>query len=347
MKTYLVYVQLGQNSAPILYDSARQALACKNLETILITDEPFLHKNFPGKVIEYHRSQNKRVLKSFNQRYPDKKSLAGGYWLNTLERIFALSVLKKHVEFEAQIIHTESDVYSYLNEEILQTLNDMNINAAMPRFSPERGIGSFVYFRNYGFLEEALNSFQKILNKESIENDMELFGVALNTGVIQELPSNPEDCPKFSTNTYLIFDGAAFGQYLFGQDPFHQNGDYISGFINPFSTIQYEKAKWGIHEIGNRKFLSFIYGGLKFVVVNLHLHSKEIVPEIDLENSVWARVFNEANGITPRSVRASGVTSVHAQKPSILTRFQTIRRLGIGYAFSICLRKLFRITHRS
>jgi hypothetical protein len=347
MKTYLVYVQLGQNPAPILYDSARQALDCKNLETFLITDKPFLHNLFPGKVIEYHRSHNRRALKSFNRRYPDKRSMAGGYWLNTLERIFALNVLKNHVEYDAQIIHTESDVYSYLNEEILVTLNEMNINVAMPRFSPERGIGSFVYFRNFGFLEGSLDSFQKILDRESIENDMELFGFALNSGLIQELPSNPEHCPKISERIHLIFDGAALGQYLFGQDPFHQNGDYVSGFINPFSTIQYEKAKWGVHEINGKKFVSFTYGGSKFVIVNLHLHSKEIIPEIDAENLIWTRVFNEANGISPRSVRTSGVTSVHAERPLIRTRIQTIRRLGLGNTLVLTARKLLRIIRSS
>jgi len=295
MKTYLVYVQLGQNPAPILYDSARQALDCKNLETFLITDKPFLHNLFPGKVIEYHRSHNRRALKSFNRRYPDKRSMAGGYWLNTLERIFALNVLKNHVEYDAQIIHTESDVYSYLNEEILVTLNEMNINVAMPRFSPERGIGSFVYFRNFGFLEGSLDSFQKILDRESIENDMELFGFALNSGLIQ----------------------------------------------------QYEKAKWGVHEINGKKFVSFTYGGSKFVIVNLHLHSKEIIPEIDAENLIWTRVFNEANGISPRSVRTSGVTSVHAERPLIRTRIQTIRRLGLGNTLVLTARKLLRIIRSS
>lgn len=329
MKTYLVYVHIGKNASPILNDVASQASPDENLELILITDFPEMHKEFPGKIITYKRSKNKKILKSFNSQYPEKKSLAGGYWLNTLERVFALNSLSSEIDADSQIIHTESDVYSYLSEDFLTIIKSQNYEIALPRFNDKRGIGSIVIFRNYEAIEKSLKLFQNILNEINIENDMELFGEALNRGYITELPSDPQRAVQIQEGKYLIFDGAAYGQYLFGQDPFHQNGDYISGYVNPYSSVNYTNTNWAISEFRGKSYVSFTTTGKTFFLANIHLHSKEKIEPLDSQSLFWQRVINEANGISPRIRRKSGIESIHNEKPSIYNRIQISRRLGI------------------
>lgn len=329
MKTYLVYVHIGKNASPILNDVAAQSGSEGNLEIILITDFPDMHKEFPGKVITYKRSQNKTILKPFNSQYPEKKTLAGGYWLNTLERVFALNSLRNEIDGESQIIHTESDVYSYLSEDFLNTINMQNYEIALPRFNAERGIGSIVIFRNYEAVEKSLALFEKIISEKNIENDMELFGEALNRGYITELPSDPRKALQIQDGKYLIFDGAAFGQYLFGQDPFHQNGDYVSGYVNPHSSVNYKEITWDISEFRGRSYVSISTTGKTFFLANLHLHSKEKIEPLDSQSVFWQRVIDEANGISNRIRRKSGIDSIHNKKPSIYTRIQISRRLGM------------------
>ena len=347
MKTYLVYVHIGKNASLILNDVASQAGSEGNLELILITDRPRTHRGFPGQIINYKRSQNKKILKSFNSQYPEKRSLAGGYWLNTLERIFALNSLKNEIEMDSQIIHTESDVYSYLSHDFLTAINSQKYETALPRFNSERGIGSIVIFRNYNAIEKSLKLFEKILSEIDIENDMELFGEALNRGYISELPSDPSSAIQIEDDQYLIFDGAAFGQYLFGQDPFHQNGDYVSGDVNPHSSVNYSETTWGISEFKGKSYLSFSIAEKTYFLANLHLHSKEKIQPLDNQSIFWQRVVSEANGDSLRVRRKSGIESIHNRKPSFFTRIQISRRLGIRESMNRIKEKLVRVIKKS
>jgi hypothetical protein len=347
MKTYLVYVHIGKNESPILSDVASQAGSQENLNVILITDYPESYKDFPGRIIRYKRSQNKKVLKTFNSKYPEKRTLAGGYWLNTLERVFALNSLRNEIENDAQIIHTESDVYSYLSEDFLSIIGLQEYETALPRFNSERGIGSIIYFRNYDAIEKTLHAFEKILSEVEIENDMELLGEALNRGYVSELPTDLESALYLKENHYLIFDGAAFGQYLFGQDPFHQNGDYISGYVNPYSSVNYSKITWSVSEYNGKPYLSFLVADKMFFLANIHLHSKEKISPLEQRSIFWQRVINEANGLSSRTRRKSGIDSIHNEKPSIYTRIQISRRLGVKKSIRRIREKLLKAIKKS
>lgn len=339
----LVYVHLGKNPSPTLICSAAHAKKNGIFELILITDEPATHAHFPGKIVKYKQQANKKSLKSFNRRYPEKKSLAGGYWLNTMERIFALKSLEEIIPRNSQIIHIESDVYPYLSNAVLQILDKKGTEVALPRFSPERGIGSIVYFKNLKALVESVEKFAEIMQNEIIENDMELFGSALNKKLVSELPSSPQSAWKIDEDVALLFDGASFGQYLFGQDPFHQNGELLSGFINPFSAIDYSEADWKLLDYEGSRYPSFRYRGTNYLLANLHLHSKEVIPLIDGEEEFWERVFSEANGLTERIARKTNIGSVHAKKTSMLTRIQIARRTGMWESFK---RVKLKILHK-
>ena len=72
-----------------------------------------------------------------------------------------------------------------------------------------------------------------------------------------------------------IFDAAAIGQYLGGGDP--RNGTHGPGFINEScifnpSLLVYE---W-LEDLEGRKVPFAVYGGEKFRVNNLHIHSKNL-----------------------------------------------------------------------
>ena len=103
----IVFVHLGDNPSPTLIPFAKFAL--KNnpgSEMFLITDSKHHWQDFPGRVIVY-RKRNRASIKHLVQRSRYNEKIAGGYWVKTYERIFALSNLYRNIDPNLPIIHIE------------------------------------------------------------------------------------------------------------------------------------------------------------------------------------------------------------------------------------------------
>ena len=212
-----------------------------------------------------------------------------------------------------------------------------------------RGIGSIVFSPNLQELENGLNNLEYLMKRNSkvINNDMELLGFGLNEGVIQELPSHPSQYNsgefKFPDGKRFLFDGAAFGQYLFGQDPFHQENYRVSGYRNPgyCAKTKIEDFTFAITNQDGQPNLIGEFHKQKYVIANLHIHSKELLPELSSTNTRWKRAIDEANGTSARLSEFVEEISPHAQIPALLTRIQIAYKNGIFKALiSFLLRKL-------
>jgi hypothetical protein len=348
-KFVVVYVHLGVGFPPTL-DAFSKFSNVKNDNSlrILITDNEKLGAKFDGQTIVIEgRSQASNYLLKERGYY---KKLASGYWINTFERIFALRALGKLPEISSlPIIHLESDVAPLFNLEDVRFLEYNFTNVAVPRFSKLLGIGSFIFTPNVEKLISVVNSLEElaIKNIDWLENDMQLLGIALNQELILELPSHPSDYFKRkynSVNDYkLIFDGAALGQYLFGQDPFHQSGQRYSGFKNPAYSerTNLEAIKWKLGIDNQESRLIMELDSIQFKVANLHVHSKEVLPPFSVNNARWIRAIEEANGVTDRKREHTTELSPHSKRPNIWLRLQIAKSNGFWRAlFSWMTRRM-------
>jgi len=299
----------------------------------LITDHPNDWVTVPGKVISYSRKDRNNYLASLIRKNPELEQIAGGYWLYSLERLFALQKIYEHVRSDEVVLHYESDVLLLLNESDFDLMIQKCSKCACPRFSRERGIASLFFIPNHHELSSFLNSLKQILSRKNAPtNDMELLGVCLNENIASELPSLPNESWETSSGEKLVFDGAAYGQYLFGQDPFHTGGRRISGFQNPDFPIELSQLNWKISDKldSENKSLAYTYELEQYRVLNLHLHSKIRVGAIDKGSALWAQAINEANGKTYRVPGELEENLIHTQKIKIVNRLRIARRKGLS-----------------
>jgi hypothetical protein len=186
-----------------------------------------------------------------------------------------------------------------------------------------------LYIRNKKAITDLVEKLSNILqNIPNIKDDMELLGVALNQGQIQELPSLPSHAWHYK-NTKYIFDGAAYGQYIFGQDPFHTNGKITSGYKNPNFEFDAEDANWRIGELEGRDTLSLDFQGNTYVLSNLHIHSKLLLDAISQESEIWKKYIHQANREAKRTPVEELEPSIHSEKLSIFTRIMVARKKGL------------------
>lgn len=339
-KCAMVFVHLGREIPPTLEAFSRVSpIKSGELLKILVTDKFGTQLKFDGEVIVWEElsSASKSLLKRRN--YYSK--LASGYWLNTFERIFALRALVDLPTISSiPIIHLESDVMPLFNLSDIDFLSSNFSKVALPRFSETRGIGSFIFSPNIQVLMSTLEELEvlAIRNSEWLENDMELLGLGLKEGLIMELPSHPSDysSERYTSqrNQRILFDGAALGQYLFGQDPFHQSGLRYSGFKNSayFSRTNINSMRWGIESKEKEARLIVEFDEIPFKVANIHIHSKEVLPPLSASSERWQRAIDEANGKVVRIQESITDTSPHLRKPNLWVRFQIAKTKGLKIA---------------
>jgi hypothetical protein len=322
----IVFVHLGDNPSPTLIPFAKFAL--KNnpkSEIFLITDSRLRWPDFPGQVI-VSKKRNKASIKHLVQRSRYNEKIAGGYWVKTYERIFALSNLYGYIDPNLPIIHIESDV---LLQDYRILENALNIQIeheiAVPRISEDLGIASILYSRDIESLIYGLKKLDLLgrSNPDICTNDMKLLGLALNRGIVSELPTwTNSKSVSISGNRKYLFDGAAIGQYLFGRDPIHTDNVRISGYENPTFPIKPSELSWHLE-----KNTIFAYDGENYYYfANLHIHSKEIVgyPDSDLQR--WFEILEEANGVKPRVPSGLIKEEIHIRGYSPLVKLEIFLR---------------------
>jgi hypothetical protein len=328
-KVAIVLVHLGKNPSPTLIPAAKYAQETHpNSQLILITDDPKRWSEFPGLVIN---TSKKRIIQGDHiaRRARYIRKIAGGYWIKTYERIFVLKELLGNIDEDTMIVHIESDVMlqdSYIFYQALSKLTLMEI--AVPRMSEELGVASILISKNIRNLLKGLTKLENLAKSypERCTSDMKLLGLALNRNVISELPTWPEQVQKNrEENAFFLFDGAAIGQYLFGQDPIHTGNRRISGFENPNFQIKPSELNWKID--GNSIYAEA--NAKKYYFSNLHIHSKEILMTPRNDPDRWARVMDEGNLQIDRVQSEIVAELIHSRGYSIMVKIEIFLRIGI------------------
>lgn len=328
----IVYVHLGPNPTPTLIHFSRLSKECLNNSRLyLISDRPDQFREFTGQVIQYKSKHS--AIRELERKFPHYKNISGGYWIKTIERLFALDSMKEVLEIDESFVHFESDVMSLLTDELYELLDLNYEKVAYPRFSKEAGIASILYSPSAKSYEEFLNALTNIiLNSKSWMTDMDLLGTALENKDAQELPSFLP-LSKFlgdRNGNQIIFDGAALGQYLFGRDPVHTEGKALSGFMNPNSVIDFRTSFWNIQDYGSDEavFIS-LNESSNLRVANLHVHSKQLIPEVDANDSRWIQIINAANQAIPPIVGEYVEDFIHTKPVTLRDKVSLAFEKGI------------------
>ena len=144
----VVFVHIGENPTPTLYSAAEVAkLALPDAEIFLLSDQKRLLESFPGTAIKLNKEEIQPFLNHFIKKNKELKNLAGGYWLNTLFRLFALNQVAQLNPSEP-ILHLESDVYLYAEQNDLQKFKFNQDLVSYPRLSESRRVASILYSPN-------------------------------------------------------------------------------------------------------------------------------------------------------------------------------------------------------
>lgn len=333
----LVYVLLGKNPAPTLYHFAQEAqVRSPESKVILITDNPESHFEFPGTVITFVRDSEFETLAIIYRKFKERLELSGGYWIYTLERLFALRQLSKY-DIKEPIIHLESDVLLSTTPEHAKKLAQVCKQTSVPRYSSDMGIASFLYSPSINQLSSDLNLLNDLLlehvtHKVDFLTDMQLLGLGLNMSILQELPTLPGDAWELESgrkNRKLVFDGLAYGQYLFGQDPLHQDGMRISGHQNEYFSEALSKFCWSVRPQEHLLFtVGFEWAQSDFEIANIHVHSKETVENPSIESPRWQRAIDEANGLCIRAISGPFCDIIHSRKIKFSNKLRLSRKSG-------------------
>ena len=141
---------------------------------------------------------------------------------------------------------------------------------------------------------------------------MNALAKAGEAGLLGPLPTQPEQSnttmtiqlfdtfgqPGESQEADCIFDAAAVGQYLFGIDPRNNSGQLIPGYRETRGGL--DPGQWTDWRLAlsNDGFTrpTFVHNSRRFVLLNLHVHAKTIVPRPSLTDESWDDYLAIANG---------------------------------------------------
>ena len=156
----------------------------------------------------------------------------------------------------------------------------------------DRCSSGICYIQKYEFLEK----FLRHCNAQ-IENDTEFLSemkalfrfYKKETDSVLMLPiqTPKKEYPRETWQTFSefqsIFDAASIGIFIGGLDPFHTGGIIIKGSLGKWSCINQtnETFQW-ILDSENRKVPQMISDGTPIRINNLHIHSKNLRPQVSV-----------------------------------------------------------------
>ena len=337
-RAIIIYVHLGSNPSPTLVHMARGASKnMKEASLILVTDHVDNFRGFPGQIIEYSENFRSEQFRKFIKKNKELRGISGGYWLYTLERLFALQHVAINLPKEIPIIHFESDVYSFLNIQDVSDLSSYHKGVAIPRIDHNTGIASMLFAPNQKLLNDCIAKLMDVLTKNpNIKSDMSLLGQGLNLGILEELWSRPGVDDK-SNRPRIILDGAELGQYFFGADPLHTGGILQSGFTGQGTLIKFEELEFFLKGTPKSLYIKYLDESIK--VGCIHNHAKRILINPDDDPATWNRLLQEANREVVRVSEVAPLDLIHTRNVSVLNRIRRARKNNKNF-LKFLLRKI-------
>jgi hypothetical protein len=215
------------------------------------------------------------------------KNFRDGFWCSTSSRFFILENYVKvkniknfyHIEYDNLIY----DDLKHTTEILTKQKEDMFLVID----SESRCIPSIMFIKNYKILNELTNFILLNSNKNDMENLFRFYYLnRSNVGNLPILPTNNNidlisktgiknsgniNYTNLFDDLNIIFDGAAFGQYVGGVDTRNDSSNTV-GFVN--ETTIFDVSKLDIS--WEKKLPVITHNNKKIRICNLHIHSKTL-----------------------------------------------------------------------
>lgn len=215
------------------------------------------------------------------------KNFRDGFWRSTSSRFFILENYVKvkniknfyHIEYDNLIY----DDLKHTTEILTKQKEDMFLVID----SESRCIPSIMFIKDYKILNELTNFILLNSNKNDMENLFSFYySNRSNVGNLPILPTNNNidlisktgiknsgniNYTNLFDDLNIIFDGAAFGQYVGGVDNRNDSSNTV-GFVN--ETTIFDVSKLNIS--WEKKLPVITHNNKKIRICNLHIHSKTL-----------------------------------------------------------------------
>lgn len=273
--------------------------------TLIVDDQRSF--NFYSKHVNCVLAENPSPnMKSLFSKLSHDETFWDGFWYRTLKRFFMLEEFLRKTP-KTPILHIESDVLLLPNfpfDDFRQITNGL----AFPVISEDLGVASVLYIPELKHLTEFLDFCHDISQNSPRETDMTLLAkfakfsrnaLVLPTllgSQIKLLGQQSLELRSEFTNQKLfrgLFDGATYGQFLFGIDPRNNLGrrslfiQYAHHFAKP-RVMQFclanQKSGFSL-QIG-------IQDDTTYPLYCLHIHSKDL-RVFDIESLKVRKIINK------------------------------------------------------
>lgn len=262
-----IYLILDDLNSEHLKNLEKYNLKIINYKLVIDNEFNIIYKNHKNKFAEYASLGNRRLL-----------------FMRAIERFFLLrNLMKKFNLINCLFMELDNLIYNDpKNWEINLIKNDITTMYD----NDNRFSSGIMFIKEYSKLKPLLDHYLKYIKSDTgflSEMKANYFFYKKNKNYFHFLPIHPDNNnkPKLSWKNFKIynsiFDSAAIGVFLFGNDLIHTNGKLIKGQHNKWSKINYTKYKfkWKKDEEGRSKPYVLIDG--KYILVNnLHIHSKQL-----------------------------------------------------------------------
>jgi len=279
-------------------------------ETILITDQHLpisdSYKTLLLDEIVSHEDRSKLhdllTLSGFDHHFRN------GYWEKIFTRFLALRAYAKKFPAEIPHIHLESDVYSWLTADLIADIfnnkDETSPDSYIPVIDQNNACPSVILSKNSYALANVCDFVIQNINGPYGQTDMNILSGAINAGILSPLPTTVESSnitigigadSQTENQAFVVFDGAAIGQYLFGIDPRNNKGLISPGYREIRGGFDPGLwTEWKVSECADRvKRISFVSEGLTGVCAVVHIHSKITV---GTEKFPLEQFLDSANG---------------------------------------------------
>lgn len=275
----IVFVHLGPAKALHLKKNIHHLLSnFSSIEVVLITskDGPASIKNIRG--IEHFEYQSRPEVRELINSLEHNEKFRSGFWFFSLERIYALRDWCESNSVE-NFLHIESDIL-LMSDFPFEKISQLN-KLAWTQHNLNADVATFLYAPNLDAITWLTEKISEIIRKDSRTTDMSALSKISHVypAKVEILPSIPPD--DFTKGIELerikyfggVFDPAAYGMWLSGQDP-RNNLGIIRKYISlSESDVQPSLYKYKCSPLGT---LQIRRGNMQTSLFNLHLHNKRV-----------------------------------------------------------------------
>ncbi|MFH1831567.1 MAG: hypothetical protein ABH827_02075 [bacterium] len=313
----LVYVHIGPDLPAYVEDVTFQARLFNETEDIyLVVSQAALDKEDKKRMLAHMRDDlyvkivpvesltRSQEHEAFTKKTTLNSRCRAGFWKFTSERFLVLDDFICQYNLQ-DVVHCENDVLLYSNlQELLPGLRENYTEVAALFEHDDRCISSFVYVRDSNAMKKIAQYFAA--HAQEGKNDMKMLAGfrAENSESVGLLPiisqlyiereglrnsrgDTASNSGVYSKNIDLfksVFDAAALGQYLGGQDP--RNGPCNPGFASGKCLFNAGLLTYRWKKDASGRSVPFMaYGGQEYRINNLHIHSKNLKKFLSMPTS--------------------------------------------------------------